>query len=34
VEDVPSVQKYIAVRARQLGKPTIVAHQLLQSMME
>lgn len=34
VEDVPNVQKYVAVRGRQLGKPVIVAHQLLQSMME
>ncbi len=30
VEDVPNVQKYVSVRARQSGKPCIVAHQLLQ----
>lgn len=34
VEDVPSVQKYVVTRARQLGKPSIVAAQLLQSMIE
>eukprot|EP00877_Chromochloris_zofingiensis_P000483 jgi/Chrzof1/10435/UNPLg00362.t1 len=34
VEDVPSVQQYAVMRARQLGKPAIVAHQLLQSMIE
>ncbi len=34
VEDVPSVQKYVVVTARQMGKPSIVASQLLQSMIE
>lgn len=34
VEDVPSIQKYAVTRARQLGKPAIVAHQLLHSMIE
>lgn len=34
VEEVPSVQKYAVMRARQLGKPAIVAHQLLHSMIE
>lgn len=34
VEDVPSIQKYCVVKARQLGKPSIVASQLLQSMIE
>lgn len=34
IEDVPSVQKYIVLKARQLGKPSIVAAQLLQSMIE
>jgi hypothetical protein len=33
VEEVPSVQKYAVMRARQLGKPAIVAHQLLHSMV-
>jgi pyruvate kinase len=31
--DVPSVQKAIVLRARQLGKPCIVAHDLLRSMI-
>ncbi|GBF95398.1 pyruvate kinase isozyme chloroplastic [Raphidocelis subcapitata] len=34
VEDVPSIQKYAVTRARQLGKPAMVAHQLLHSMIE
>jgi hypothetical protein len=34
VEEVPSVQKFAVSRARQLGKPAIVAHQLLHSMIE
>eukprot|EP00775_Hariotina_reticulata_P005779 gene5779-6018_t len=34
VEEVPSIQKYAVMRARQLGKPAIVAHQLLHSMIE
>ncbi|GAB4820800.1 hypothetical protein N2152v2_007846 [Parachlorella kessleri] len=34
LEDVPSVQKEIVVRCRQMGKPVIVASQLLQSMHE
>lgn len=34
IEEVPSVQKYAVMRARQLGKPAIVAHQLLHSMIE
>ena len=34
LEDVPSVQKEIVVRCRQMGKPVIVASHLLQSMME
>ena len=34
IEDVPNVQKYIVLKARQLGKPSIVAAQLLQSMIE
>lgn len=34
VEEVPSVQKYAVMRARQLGKFAIVAHQLLHSMIE
>lgn len=34
VEEVPSVQKFVVVRARQLGKPSIVASHLLQSMIE
>jgi pyruvate kinase len=33
VEDVPAVQKAIVLRARQLGKPCIVAHDLLRSMI-
>ena len=33
VEEVPSVQKFAVSRARQLGKPAIVAHQLLHSMI-
>ena len=34
LEDVPSVQKEIVVRCRQMGKPVIIASHLLQSMME
>lgn len=34
LEDVPSVQKEVVVRCRQLGKPVIVASHLLQSMIE
>jgi hypothetical protein len=34
LEEVPSVQKYAVMRARQLGKPAIVAHQLLNSMIQ
>ena len=34
MEDVPSVQKEVVVRCRQLGKPVIVASHLLQSMIE
>jgi pyruvate kinase len=33
VEDVPAVQKAIVLRSRQLGKPCIVAHDLLRSMI-
>lgn len=33
-EDVPSVQKEVVVRCRQMGKPVIVASHLLQSMHE
>ncbi|KAK9806482.1 hypothetical protein WJX73_001862 [Symbiochloris irregularis] len=34
LEDVPSVQKEVVVRCRQVGKPVIVASHLLQSMIE
>lgn len=34
LEEVPSVQKEVVTRCRQLGKPVIVASQLLQSMIE
>ena len=34
LEDVPSVQKEVVVRCRQLGRPVIVASHLLQSMIE
>jgi pyruvate kinase len=34
IEEVPSVQKYAVMRARQLNKCAIVAHQLLHSMIE
>lgn len=34
VEEVPSVQKYAVMKARQLNKFAIVAHQLLHSMIE
>lgn len=34
LEDVPSVQKEVTVRCRQMGKPVIVASHLLQSMIE
>lgn len=34
LEDVPSVQKEIVMRCRQMGKPVIVASHLLQSMIE
>lgn len=33
VESVPAVQKAIVLRSRQLGKPCIVAHDLLRSMI-
>lgn len=33
-QDVPSVQKEVVVRCRQMGKPVIVASHLLQSMHE
>jgi len=33
LEDVPAVQKAVVLRARQLGKPCIVAHDLLRSMI-
>lgn len=34
LEDVPSVQKEVVMRCRQMGKPVIVASHLLQSMIE
>lgn len=34
MEDVPSVQKEVVMRCRQMGKPVIVASHLLQSMIE
>ena len=34
LEDVPSVQKEIVMRCRQMGKPVIVASHLVQSMIE
>lgn len=34
IEDVPSVQKEVVMRCRQMGKPVIVASHLLQSMIE
>lgn len=34
LEDVPSLQKQIVVRGRELGIPVIVASHLLQSMLE
>lgn len=33
-EDVPSVQKKVAARVRQAGKPLIIATQMLESMIE
>lgn len=34
LEDVPSVQKEVVMRCRQMGRPVIVASHLLQSMIE
>ena len=34
IQDVPSVQKEVVMRCRQMGKPVIVASHLLQSMIE
>eukprot|EP00803_Ostreobium_quekettii_P001627 evm.model.scf_3199.1 EVM.evm.TU.scf_3199.1 scf_3199:73-4488(+) len=34
IEEVPSVQKDIVIKGRELGKPVIVASHLLQSMIE
>lgn len=34
LEDVPSVQKEVVLRSRQMGKPVIVASHLLQSMLD